>query len=378
MPSLPSKPPRFRTQTPGLPDTHLLSPPKPRQEAANGEFSSGTCWRSRGLMGNSVPVLARSFGKSISWENGDICRWNSPTIRQCFLQQKTWSASDINPGAGRSSSLSSGGDADSRRRETMFINDLQWGPVTPHYRRPSRASASLFIFRHQSSSAEPVIRTCIDSWSICFVRLRRNTAGYVYTLKRLSYERVCVCGGGCTRVPGSPAAMETCLRDSFPLGPPWQPGMAVHIPEMSWGIWYHHSCITWNHWLPFTECLLWARPSTVPRELILVSALPGFSRGKIEAQCEKITGQDQESPVCEVALNCCFVSSLSCVQLFRNSIYCTRLAPLSMAFPRQEYWSGLPFPSPEDLPNQGSNPCLLHRQVDSLLLSQQGSPTLNM
>ena len=29
-------------------------------------------------------------------------------------------------------------------------------------------------------------------------------------------------------------------------------------------------------------------------------------------------------------------------------------APLSMGFSRQEYWSGLPFPSPEDLPNPGS------------------------
>ena len=28
-------------------------------------------------------------------------------------------------------------------------------------------------------------------------------------------------------------------------------------------------------------------------------------------------------------------------------------APLSMGFPRQEYWSGLPFPSPGDLPNPG-------------------------
>ena len=29
-------------------------------------------------------------------------------------------------------------------------------------------------------------------------------------------------------------------------------------------------------------------------------------------------------------------------------------APLSMGFPRQEYWSGLPFPSPGDLPNPGT------------------------
>ena len=35
-------------------------------------------------------------------------------------------------------------------------------------------------------------------------------------------------------------------------------------------------------------------------------------------------------------------------------------APLSMGFPRQEYWSELPFPSLGDLPNPGLNFCLLH------------------
>ena len=40
-------------------------------------------------------------------------------------------------------------------------------------------------------------------------------------------------------------------------------------------------------------------------------------------------------------------------------------APLSMRSPRQEYWSGLPCPSPGDL----SNPQLLHWQADSLQLS---------
>ena len=34
-------------------------------------------------------------------------------------------------------------------------------------------------------------------------------------------------------------------------------------------------------------------------------------------------------------------------------------APLSMGSPRQQYWSGLPFPPPGDLPDQGSNPCLI-------------------
>ena len=39
-------------------------------------------------------------------------------------------------------------------------------------------------------------------------------------------------------------------------------------------------------------------------------------------------------------------------------------APLSIEFSRHEYWSGVPFPSPEDLPDQGSNPGVLHcRQI---------------
>ena len=33
-----------------------------------------------------------------------------------------------------------------------------------------------------------------------------------------------------------------------------------------------------------------------------------------------------------------------------------RQAPLSMGFPRQEHWSGLPFPSPGDLPGTGVEP----------------------
>ena len=42
-------------------------------------------------------------------------------------------------------------------------------------------------------------------------------------------------------------------------------------------------------------------------------------------------------------------------------------ATLSMGFSRQEYWSGLPFPSPGDLPNQGLNLGLLHCRKRSFL-----------
>ena len=42
-----------------------------------------------------------------------------------------------------------------------------------------------------------------------------------------------------------------------------------------------------------------------------------------------------------------------CVWFFVITWTVARQAPLSMGFPRQEYWSGLPFPSPEVLPNLG-------------------------
>ena len=52
------------------------------------------------------------------------------------------------------------------------------------------------------------------------------------------------------------------------------------------------------------------------------------------------------------------------------------LAPLSMGFIRQEYWSGCHFLLQGIFPIQGLKLPLLHWQVDSLLLSQQGIPIL--
>ena len=49
-----------------------------------------------------------------------------------------------------------------------------------------------------------------------------------------------------------------------------------------------------------------------------------------------------------------------------------RQAPLSLGFSRQEYWSGLPFPSPGDLPNPGIEPRSPALQADPLLTELQG------
>ena len=49
-------------------------------------------------------------------------------------------------------------------------------------------------------------------------------------------------------------------------------------------------------------------------------------------------------------------------------------APWSMGFSRQEYWSGLPFPSPEDRPDPGIKPGSPALQADSLLTELPGNP----
>ena len=60
------------------------------------------------------------------------------------------------------------------------------------------------------------------------------------------------------------------------------------------------------------------------------------------------------------------VRSLSYVQLFATPWTVAYQAPLSMGFSRQEYWSGLPFPSPGDLPDPGIEPRSTTLQTDTL------------
>ena len=54
---------------------------------------------------------------------------------------------------------------------------------------------------------------------------------------------------------------------------------------------------------------------------------------------------------------------LSHVRLFMTAWTVARQALLSLGFPRQEYWSGLPFPSPGDLSDPGIKPMLLALQA---------------
>ena len=68
------------------------------------------------------------------------------------------------------------------------------------------------------------------------------------------------------------------------------------------------------------------------------------------------------------------VKSLSRVRLFATPWTVAYQAPPSMGFSRQEYWSGLPIPSPGDLPNLRVKPGSLVLQADSLPFEPPGEP----
>ena len=68
------------------------------------------------------------------------------------------------------------------------------------------------------------------------------------------------------------------------------------------------------------------------------------------------------------------MKSLSRVRLFATPWTVAYQAPQSMEFSVQEYWSGLPFPSPGDLPNTGIEPGSPALQADALLSEPPGKP----
>ena len=68
------------------------------------------------------------------------------------------------------------------------------------------------------------------------------------------------------------------------------------------------------------------------------------------------------------------MKSFSGVRLFDTPWTVAHQAPLSMGFSRQEYWSGLPFPSPGDLPDPGIEPGSPSLEADALTSEPPGKP----
>ena len=77
-----------------------------------------------------------------------------------------------------------------------------------------------------------------------------------------------------------------------------------------------------------------------------------------------------------IAVLCC-AHLLNRVQLFVTPWTLALQAPLSVEFPRQEYWGGLPFPSPRNLPNPRIKLRPPALQADSLLSEPPGKPNLS-
>ena len=94
-----------------------------------------------------------------------------------------------------------------------------------------------------------------------------------------------------------------------------------------------------------------------------------LTRGNLETiYCEiytmKCPVKDNKS-IMYLLFNCCYIW-VSC-----DPMYCSLPGSLSMEFLRQEYWSGLPFPTPRDLTHSGIKPKSLTLANDSLPLSHQ-------
>ena len=123
----------------------------------------------------------------------------------------------------------------------------------------------------------------------------------------------------------------------------------------------------------------WARKSWPPSSKILDTCLQKRKHSTcllVSILLRLCLDNSEEEWKTEV-IKTCARSLQSCLALCGPMDCSPFQAPLSKGFSRQEYWSGLPCPSPEDHLDQGSNPrllCLLPWQVGSLPLSYQGSP----
>ena len=88
-----------------------------------------------------------------------------------------------------------------------------------------------------------------------------------------------------------------------------------------------------------------------------------------EINTVEISGMD---PSVQRSLCVCWL--LSCVRLFATPWTVAHQAPLLVESSRPECWSGLPFPSPGNLPHPGTEPESPVSQMDSLSSESPGSP----
>ena len=89
--------------------------------------------------------------------------------------------------------------------------------------------------------------------------------------------------------------------------------------------------------------------------VVLVSAAAAAAKSlqSCPTLCDPIDGSAIQQSESTIHVPECVLNLSSWVWLFATPWTVARQSPLSMGFSRQEYWIGLPFPPPEDLPNPG-------------------------
>ena len=154
---------------------------------------------------------------------------------------------------------------------------------------------------------------------------------------------------------------------------PWteEPGRLQSMGSLGVG----HDCVTSLSLFTFMHWRRKWQPTPV--------FLPGESQGRrslVGCCLQGLTESDTTEATQQQQQQYCLIRWLSLLfgryvvsDPFHDPMECSHQAPLSMKFPRQEYWSGFPVPSPGDLPDPRIkllSPALVGR---SLLLSHQGN-----
>ena len=106
-------------------------------------------------------------------------------------------------------------------------------------------------------------------------------------------------------------------------------------------------CLCWAP-VALLHCPFWW--TTNPLVPTTSASMEGLSEAIL---CIRVLQRNRTS---KVYIYTVVVKSLSCVWLFGTPWTVAHQVPLSVGFPRQGYWSGLPFPSPGDLPDPGIEP----------------------
>ena len=127
-----------------------------------------------------------------------------------------------------------------------------------------------------------------------------------------------------------------------------------------------------------THCLraLRRRAPLPMRGQVCSAHTPTSRRGPRASRCRQVKSIQEQIHPTEITklFISCEIKSFSRVRLFVTPWTVAYQAPPYMEFSRQEYWSGLPFPSPRELPNPGIEPRSPALHADALPSEPPGKP----